>query len=55
MGEKKVHLLIPKDPQNEQYNVVRFQRDGIDFCVIRGEDMMVPEWVKEAAKQAGYI
>ena len=55
MGEKKVRLLIPIDPQNEQFKVVRFQRDGVDFCVIRGKEMMVPAWVEEAAKQAGYI
>ena len=55
MGEKKVKILIPIDPQNENFKIVRFQRDGVDFCVVRGKEMEVPMWVKEAAKQAGYI
>lgn len=52
---KKIKILIPIDPQNEHLKTVHFQRDGIDFCVLRGHEMEVPEWVAECAKQAGYI
>lgn len=54
-GEKLVNILIPEDPQNPDFKIVRFQRDGVWFHVVRGELTEVPEWVKESAIQAGFI
>ena len=55
MAEKKVRIFIPSDPQNENYKAIRFQRDGVDFWVVRGKEQLVPEWVRDCAIQAGYI
>ncbi|MCK9577696.1 MAG: hypothetical protein M0R51_17450 [Clostridia bacterium] len=53
--EKKVSLLIPKDPLNPDIDAIRFQRDGVDFFVPLDEPIEVPLWVKESAIQSGYI
>ena len=53
--EKLVPIFIPLDPQNPKEVVVRFQKDGEDFAVLKDEVVNVPEWVKECAIQAGLI
>lgn len=53
--ERKVTILIPRDPLNKEIDAVRFQRDGVDFYVPVGKMVEVPLWVKEAAIQSKHI
>ena len=53
--EKLVPIFIPLDPQNPEQTVVRFQKDGVDFAVLKDEVVNVPQWVKDCAIQSGLI
>ncbi len=53
--QKKVLLYIPKDPLNPKDDVVPVCINGYKYKIKRGEEIEVPEVVKDVLKAAGYL